>query len=180
MYTVLLWPKSGTVLFQRSPRAQDAISLTGWNGSRSVAIVAHTYISDHMHQVVTGLGRKTIDITLRSTGINEEYSKVSALLKYKYQSVEHYPKLMENSTTYATHSKIVVANQSIIVQYPRVTDIGWSTLPITTKCKHMTYCTYYIETSTIPRTVHSIPGQFMIRLRVPQYNVHPPLSHSSR
>ena len=44
---------------------------------------------------------------------------------------------MENPTTYATHTEIVAANQLIIVQHPRPTDIGWSTLSITTKCKHM-------------------------------------------
>ena len=44
IYTVLLWPKSGTVLFQRSLRSQDAIRLAGWiGGSRSVANIIHKY-----------------------------------------------------------------------------------------------------------------------------------------
>ena len=97
-----------------------------------------------MHLLVAGSGGNTIDLALFSAGINEENIKVSVPLKYSTkQRVEHYLQLMENPTSYAT-------------QHPRATDIGWSTLSITTKCKHV-YVTYYIPTSTIPRTVHSIP-----------------------
>ena len=55
----------------------------------------------------------------------------------QYQSVEHYLQLMQNPITYATHTEVVAANQFIIVQHPRMTGIGWSALPIATKCKHM-------------------------------------------
>ena len=55
----------------------------------------------------------------------------------QYHSVEHYLQLMENPTTYATHTEIVAANQSINVEHPRATGIGWSTLSVTTKCKHI-------------------------------------------
>ena len=41
------------------------------------------------------------------------------------QSVEHYLQLMENPTTYATHTEIVAANKLIIVQHPKATGIGW-------------------------------------------------------
>ena len=56
----------------------------------------------------------------------------------QYQSVEHYFQLMEilPRTPYI-HTEIVAANQLIIVQHPRATDIGWSTLSITTKYKHV-------------------------------------------
>ena len=37
---------------------------------------------------------------------------------------------------YATHTEIVAANQLAIEQHTRATDIGWSTLFMTTKCKH--------------------------------------------
>ena len=81
-------------------------------------------------------------------GINEEYIKGFGSPKTQYQSVQHYLQpIMENPTTYATHTNIVAANQLIIVQHPRVTDIGWSTLSMTTKCKHM-YVTYYISNHT--------------------------------
>ena len=53
---------------------------------------------------------------------------------------------MENRTTYATHTEIVAANQLIVVQHPRATDIGWSTLFITTKCKHVCV-THHIATN---------------------------------
>ena len=98
------------------------------------------YISDHMHQVEAGSGGNSIDllIALLSTGTNEEYIQPGfGFPQTQYQSVEHYLQLMENPTTYATHTEIVAANQFIIVQHPRATDIGWSTLSITTKRKHM-------------------------------------------
>ena len=86
-----------------------------------------------MHHVVAGSGGNTIDLAPHSTGIREEYIKVSVPLKHSTKhSVEHYLQLMENATTYATHTEIVAANQLIIVQHPRATDIGWSTLSITT------------------------------------------------
>ena len=99
------------------------------------------YISDHMHQVEAGSGGNTIDllIALLSTGIKEDYINqgFGSPQTQQYQSVEHYLQIMENPTTYATHTEIVAANQFIIVQHPRATDIGWSTLSITTKRKHM-------------------------------------------
>ena len=133
-------PKSVTVLFQRSPPAQDAIWLAGWICSRSVAIIVHCctqYLSDHMHQVVAGSGGNTIDLALLSTGTNEEYIKVSVPLKHSTQALNTTPPTHRKSTTYATHTEVVAANQLVIVQHPRATDIGWSTLSITTKCKHM-------------------------------------------
>ena len=42
----------------------------------------HTYISAHMHQVVAGAGGNTIELALLSTGINEDYIKVSVPFKY--------------------------------------------------------------------------------------------------
>ena len=83
-------PKSVTVLFQRSPPAQDAIWLAGWICSRSVAIIVHCctqYLSDHMHQVVAGSGGNTIDLALLSTGTNEEYIKVSVPLKHSTKAL---------------------------------------------------------------------------------------------
>ena len=59
----------------------------------------------------------------------------------QYQSVENYLQPTEIPTTYATLTDIVAATQLIIVQHPRATGIGWSTLFITTKCKH-TYVAY--------------------------------------
>ena len=41
----------------------------------------------------------------------------------QYQSVEHCLQLIGNPTTYAIHTEIVAANQFIIVQRPRATDI---------------------------------------------------------
>ena len=82
---MLLWPKSGAVLFfsvRHAPRTPS-----DWLGGPvlgplllSYTRIIHTYISDHMH-----------------------------------------------------HTEIVAANQLIIVQHPTATDIGWSTLSITTK-----------------------------------------------
>ena len=91
-----------------------------------------------MHQVVAGSGGNTIHVAPRSTGIHEEYIKVLGSPQTQYQSVGHYYlQLMENPTTYATHTEIVAANQLIIVQHPSATDIRSSTLSITTKCEHM-------------------------------------------
>ena len=137
---MLLWPKSGTGLFERSPRAQDAIGLAGWIGSRSVAIIVrkyHTYISDHVHQVVAGSDGNTIDSSSTSYGDKRGvHQRFGSPQTQQYQSVEHSLQLMENTTTYATHTEIVAANQLVIVQHPRATGIGWSTLSIT-KWKHM-------------------------------------------
>ena len=136
--------------------------MAGWIGSRSVAIILHTYLTHTFlttctSRRVAGSGGNTIDLALLSTGINEEYIKVSVPLKHSTkQIVEHYLQLMENPTTYAIHTEIVAANQLIIVQQPIATCIGWSTLSITTKSAQ-THVTYYIAMSTIPRTVHSIP-----------------------
>ena len=74
----------------------------------------------------------------------------------QYQSVEHYLQLMENPTTYAIHIEIVAANQLIIVQHPRATDIDWLVNPIHYH-QVQAHTTYYIATSTVPRTVHNIP-----------------------
>ena len=83
---------------------------------------------------------------------------------------------METPTTYATYTEIVAANQLIIV-HPRAIGIGCSTLSITTKCKHMYVNVLY----SIERTVHRIPSPLIvIRLRVHQYNVHPPYHTHSR
>ena len=91
-----------------------------------------------MHQVVAGLGGNTIDLALLSTGINEEYIKVSIPLKHSTKAMNTISNnSMENRTTYATPAEIVAANQFIIVQHPRASDIGWSNLSITTKCKHV-------------------------------------------
>ena len=49
--------------------------------------VIHTYISDHMHQVVAASGGNTIDLALFSTGINEEYIKVSVPLKHSTKAL---------------------------------------------------------------------------------------------
>ena len=40
-----------------------------------------------MHQVVAGSGGNTIDLTLLSTGINEEYIKVSVSLKHSTKAL---------------------------------------------------------------------------------------------
>ena len=66
-----------------------------------------------MHQVVAGSGGNTIDLALLSTGINEEYTEVRfpSNTVVVPKSVEHYLQLLENPTTYATHTGIVVANQ---------------------------------------------------------------------
>ena len=85
----------------------------------------HTYISDHMHQVVAGSGGNTLDLALLFTGINEKYIKVSAALK-------HSPKDLNTTSnswkilprTSHIHTEIVAANHVIIVQHPRSTDIG--------------------------------------------------------
>ena len=96
-----------------------------------------------MHHAMAGSGGNTIDIrvALLYTGINEDYIKASVPLKHSTkQGVKHYLQLMENPTTYTTHTsrsiEIVAADQLTIVQHPRATNIGWSTLSITTKCKH--------------------------------------------
>ena len=56
----------------------------------------HTYIPDHMHEVVAGSGGNTIDLGLLSTGVNEEYIKVLVSLKYSTKQIdEHYLHLTE-------------------------------------------------------------------------------------
>ena len=47
----------------------------------------HTYISDHMHQVVAGSGGNTIDLALLFTGVNEEYINVSVPLKHSTKAL---------------------------------------------------------------------------------------------
>ena len=139
----------------------------------------HTYISDHMHEAVACSGGNTIDLALLSIRVNGRYIKVSVPLNtvpnkalnttsnsWKILPREpHTPKsLPPTNDYYCTH--------------PRATGIGCSTLSITIEYKHM-YLTYKLPTTTIPSTVQSIPCSIIICLRVHQYNVHPPLSHSS-
>ena len=149
---MLSWPKSGTILFQRSPRAQDAICLPRWIGSRYVAIIVHTYTSDHMHQVVAGLGEHTIYLALPCTGLNEECFSVP---------LEHSTKAL---TTISNSWKIIprtphipnfCCRQPII--YCTTSKSDWHCLvnPIHYHQAHA-HVTYYIATSTPPRTVHSI------------------------
>ena len=112
-----------------------------------------------MHQVVAGSGGNTIDLALLSARIHEEHTKVSVPLKHSTkQSVEHYLRLMENPTTYTTHTEIVAADQIIIVQHPRATDIDWLINPIHYHQVQTHVCdVLYRNEHTIPRSVHSIP-----------------------
>ena len=103
----------------------------------------HTYISEHMHQVVAGSGGNTMDLALLSTRINEEYIEVSVPLKHSTKALNTTSTTHGKSYRHTTHTEIVAANQLIIVQHPRATGIGWSTLSITTKCKHI-YVPYYM------------------------------------
>ena len=91
-----------------------------------------------MHQALAGSGGNTIDLALLPTGINEEYIKVSFPLKHstKELNTTSNPWKILPRTPHI-HTEFVAANQLITVQHPRATDIGWSTLSITTKCKHM-------------------------------------------
>ena len=49
--------------------------------------IMHTYISDHRHQVAAGSSGNTIDLALLSTGINEEYIKVSIPVKHSTKAL---------------------------------------------------------------------------------------------
>ena len=90
-----------------------------------------------MHLVVAGSVGNTIDLALLSMEIKRGVHEGFGSPHTQYQSVEHSLQRMKNPTTYATHTEIVAANRLIIVQHPRATGIGWSTLSITAKCKHM-------------------------------------------
>ena len=50
----MLWKTSGTILFQRSLRTQDAIRFSGWIGSRSVTIIVNAQ-STHIVGSSTGV-----------------------------------------------------------------------------------------------------------------------------
>ena len=114
-----------------------------------------------MRQVVAGSGKNTIHLALLSTGINEEYIKVFWFPSNTVpnQSVVHYLQLMENPTAYATHTKVVAANQLIILYniHVRLTFFVGQPYPFLPSANTNIHVTYYIATSTIPRTVLSIP-----------------------
>ena len=135
--------------------------------------ILHTYVSD------PGSGANTIYLTLLATGINEEYpSRFWVPLKHSAKAIN----TVSNSSRILPRTRhipnLLPPTNHNFVQHPIATDIRWSTLFITIKYKHMWRT--IIATSTIPRTVHSIPWPLIIRLRVHQYNVHPPLSYSFR
>ena len=77
-----------------------------------------------MHQVVAGSGGNTINLALRSTEIHKEYIKVSVPLKHSTKALNTTSKLWKILPRTAQISEIVAANQLIIVQHPRATDIG--------------------------------------------------------
>ena len=64
-----------------------------------------------MHQTVAGSGGNTIDLTLLSTEINEEYIKVLIPLKYSTKWFKTTSNSWENPIMYETHTGIIAANQ---------------------------------------------------------------------
>ena len=89
-----------------------------------------------MHQVFGGFRRERYRSSSTFYGDIQGVHQGVGSPQTQYQIVEHYLQLMENLTTYATHTEVVAVNQLINVQHPRATGIGLLTLSIT-KCKHM-------------------------------------------
>ena len=80
------------------------------------------HMSQHIHAIIPGSGGNTVHQAI-TTGINEEYIKISGSPQTYFHRVDHYLQLMATPSTYATHTEILAANQLYNIQI-RITLAG--------------------------------------------------------
>ena len=134
---------------------------------------------------MAGSGANTIHLVYSSTfygdkrGVHQGFDSPET----QYQGVENYRQLMETSTTYATHTylyipKLLPPTNELLYLCNAQEGLTLAVQPYLLPPSANTYDVPYSNEHYFTYGVHSTPLPLIICLRVRQYNVHPPLSHS--
>ena len=92
-------------------------------GTHAEPLYTHTFLTTFIKSSSCGFRREHYRSSSTFYGYKRGVHQGFGSPQTQHQSVEHHLQLMKNPTAYATHTEIVAANQSILVQHPRATDI---------------------------------------------------------